>query len=58
MERGPCSVLDLVLSGTLRGLDVAELSEISHDRCEVFVFRAQPGGDCRFVFDRRLISVL
>ena len=41
MERGPCSVLDLVLSGSLRGLDVAELREISHDRCEVFVFRAQ-----------------
>ena len=24
----------------------------------MFVFRAQPGGDCRVVFDERLISVL
>ena len=51
MERGPCSVLDLVLSGSLRGLDVAELREVSHDRCEVFVFRAQPGGERQFVVD-------
>ena len=40
VERDPCSVLDHVLSGSLRGLDVAELRERDHDSCEVFVFRA------------------
>ena len=57
MERGPCSVLDLVLSGSLRGLDMAELREISHDCCEVFVFRAQPGGGWIFVLDCMLIML-
>ena len=42
--RGP-SVLDMVLSGSLRGLDVAELSERDYDSCQVFVFRAPPGGE-------------
>ena len=51
VEQGHCSVLDLVLSRSLRGLDVAELREVSHDRCEVFVFRAQPGGERQFVVD-------
>ena len=46
--RGP-SVLDMVLSGSLRGLDVAELNERGHDACQVFVFRAQPGGWWDFV---------
>ena len=45
IERDPCSVLDHVLSGSLRGLDVAELRERGHDACEVFVFRARPGGE-------------
>ena len=44
VERDPCSVLDHVLSGSLRGLDVAELRERDHDACEVFVFSARPGG--------------
>ena len=44
VERDPCSVLDHVLSGSLRGLDVAELRERDHDSCEIFVFRARPGG--------------
>ena len=39
------SVLDIVLSGSLRGLDVAELSDRDHDSCQVFVFRAPPGGE-------------
>jgi len=42
--RGP-SVLDMILSGSLRGLDVAELNEREHDSCQVFVFRAPPGGE-------------
>ena len=46
--RGP-SVLDMVLSGSLRGLDVAELSERDYDSCQVFVFRAPPGGEWEFV---------
>ena len=45
IERDPCSVLDHVLSGSLRGLDVAELRERDHDSCEVCVFRARPGGE-------------
>ena len=45
IERDPCSVLDHVLSVSLRGLDVAELRERGHDACEVFVFRARPGGE-------------
>ena len=48
--RGP-SVLDMVLSGSLRGLDVAELNEWDHDSCQVFVFRAQPEGEWEFVVD-------
>ena len=43
------SVLDMVLSGSLRGLDVAELNERDHDSCQVFVFRAPPGGGWDFV---------
>ena len=39
------SVLDIVLSGSLRGLDVAELNDRGHDSCQVFVFRAPPGGE-------------
>ncbi len=46
--RGP-SVLDMVLSGSLRGLDVAELNERGHDPCQVFVFRAQPEGEWEVV---------
>ena len=55
VERDPCSVLDHVLSGSLRGLDVAELRERDHDSCEVFVFRAQPGGRTEIAVDRWLI---
>ena len=43
------SVLDIVLSGSLRGLDVAELNEWDHDSCQVFVFRAQAGGDYEYI---------
>ena len=44
-------MLNLVLSGSRRGLDVAELRKRDHDNCEVLVFRAQPGGGNAIVVD-------
>ena len=49
------SVLDIVISGSLRGLHVVEVDEEDRDHCVMRVFRSPPRGDGKITYS---ISIL